>query len=117
MSYCELTLTERSTLKVALAQQMSFRAIARFLKRAPSTISREVRRHAGARQHYQAHKAQHNRQYLPKKTDLSVYSQAVLDEIALALNLRPRKRFGFSCPIEQLTKVMLAEHNKPASRH
>ena len=52
MSYCELTLTERSTLQVALAQQMSFRAIARLLKRAPSTISSEVRRHAGARQHY-----------------------------------------------------------------
>ena len=63
MSYCELTMTERSTLQVALAQQMSFRAIARLLKRAPSTISREVRRHAGARQHYQAHKAQHNRQH------------------------------------------------------
>ena len=40
---------------------MSFRAIARLLKRVPSTISREVRRHAGARQHYQAHQAQHNR--------------------------------------------------------
>ena len=57
------------------------------------------------------------RQYLPKGTDLSVHSQAVLDEIALELNMRPRKRFGFRCPIEQLTKVMLAEHNKPISRH
>ena len=63
MSYCELTITERSTLQVTLAQQMSFRAIARLLKRAPSTISREVRRHAGARQYYQAHQAQHNRQH------------------------------------------------------
>ena len=96
---------------------MSFRAIARLLKRAPSTFRREVRRHAGARQYYQAHQAQHNRQYLTKKTDLLVHSQAVLDEIALALNMRPRKRFGFRCPIEQLTKVMLAEHNKPESRH
>ena len=75
MSYCELTMTERSTLQVALAQQMSFRAIARLLKRAPSTISREVRRHAGARQYYQAHKAQHNRQYLAKKTDLLVHTE------------------------------------------
>ena len=63
MSYCELTLTERSTLQVALAQQMSFRAIARLLKRAPSTISREVRRHARFRQHYQANKVQGNRHY------------------------------------------------------
>ena len=65
MSYCELTLTERSTLQLALAQQMSFRAIARLLKRAQSTMSREVRRHAGGRQHYPAHKAQHNRQRRP----------------------------------------------------
>ncbi|BBG30462.1 IS30 family transposase [Zymobacter palmae] len=63
MSYCELTMTERSTLQVALAQQMSFRAIAKLLKRAPSTISSEVRRHARTRQHYQANKAQDNRHY------------------------------------------------------
>ena len=63
MSYCELTMTERSTLQVALSQQMIFRAIARPLKRAPSTISREVRRQARTRQHYQANKAQDNRHY------------------------------------------------------
>ena len=63
MSYCELTMTERSTLQVALAQQMSFRAIAKLLKRAPSTISREVRRHARSRQQYQANTAQDNRHY------------------------------------------------------
>ena len=61
------------------------------------------------------------RQYLPKGTDLSLHSQEELDEIALSLNRRPRKRFGFKCPIEVLTEVMLKEQalsdNGQASIH
>lgn len=40
------------------------------------------------------------RQYLPKSSDLSVYSQAQLDDIAFKLNARPRKSLGFKCPAE-----------------
>ena len=40
------------------------------------------------------------RQYLPKGTDLSVYSQAELNRIALSLNTRPRKRHQFRTPLE-----------------
>lgn len=40
------------------------------------------------------------RQYLPKGTDLSVYSQAELNQIALSLNTRPRKRHQFRTPLE-----------------
>lgn len=46
------------------------------------------------------------RQYLPKGTDLSVHSQETLDAMALQLNMRPRKRFDFKCPIEVMEQVM-----------
>lgn len=40
------------------------------------------------------------RQYLPKKTDLSTFSQADLDRIADQLNNRPRKCLGYKTPLE-----------------
>ena len=40
------------------------------------------------------------RQYLPKGTDLSIYSQQQLDEIADSLNNRPRKMHNWSSPLE-----------------
>lgn len=43
------------------------------------------------------------RQYLPKGTDLSGYTQAQLDAIAWELNTRPRKSMGFRCPAELFT--------------
>ena len=42
------------------------------------------------------------RQYLPKKVDLSCYSQSELDQIALRLNQRPRKTLGFQTPADKL---------------
>ena len=42
------------------------------------------------------------RQYLPKKADLSGYSQEDLDQIALRLNQRPRKKLGFETPASRL---------------
>ncbi|WP_189473050.1 helix-turn-helix domain-containing protein, partial [Litchfieldella qijiaojingensis] len=44
MSYSELSIEERATIQVSHAQGMSMRQIARLLERAPSTISRELRR-------------------------------------------------------------------------
>ena len=42
------------------------------------------------------------RQYFPKGTDLSAYSQGELDEVALRLNQRPRKTLGFQTPADKL---------------
>src|ERR1700686_4819057 len=42
------------------------------------------------------------RQYFPKRTDLSGFTQAQLDKIALRLNQRPRKTLGFQTPASKL---------------
>jgi len=43
------------------------------------------------------------RQYLPKGSDLSGFTQEELDAIAWKLNTRPRKSLGFKCPAELFT--------------
>jgi IS30 family transposase len=46
------------------------------------------------------------RQYFPKGTDLSTFSQAHLNKIALRLNQRPRKTLGFESPADRLNAVL-----------
>ena len=46
------------------------------------------------------------REYLPKGTDLSTTTPAQLQAIADELNDRPRKRFGYHTPREQLAKLL-----------
>ena len=41
------------------------------------------------------------RQYLPKRADLSSFSQQELDDIAWMLNTRPRKSLSWKCPAER----------------
>lgn len=59
------------------------------------------------------------RQYLPKGADLSEFGQAHLDEIAAALNSRPRKRHAYASPDEVfdalLDKVANADHAEKGS--
>ncbi|HEY0307818.1 MAG TPA: IS30 family transposase [Acidobacteriaceae bacterium] len=40
------------------------------------------------------------RQYLPKATDLSVFSQSQLDDIAWSMNTRPRNSLGWKAPAQ-----------------
>jgi IS30 family transposase len=46
------------------------------------------------------------RQYFPKGKDLSRFSQAYLNKIALRLNQRPRKTLGFDTPANRLQAVL-----------
>jgi transposase, IS30 family len=50
------------------------------------------------------------RQYFPKRTDLSVYTQAHLDKVALRLNQRPRKTLGFETPASRLRASVATTH-------
>ena len=46
------------------------------------------------------------RQYFPRGTDLSRFSQGYLNKIALRLNQRPRKTLGFESPADRLQAVL-----------
>ena len=50
------------------------------------------------------------RQYFPRKTDLSGYSQAELNRVALRLNQRPRKILGFDTPASKLQASVASIH-------
>jgi transposase, IS30 family len=57
------------------------------------------------------------RQYLPKGTDLSVFSQAELDAIAARLNSRPRKTLGFATPDEVFSALVDKAANAVTSQN
>ena len=46
------------------------------------------------------------RQYFPKKTDLSIYSQEDLNVVAARLNARPRKTLGYRTPAATLAQAV-----------
>jgi IS30 family transposase len=57
------------------------------------------------------------RQYMPKGSDLSIYSQEELDAIALSLNTRPRQTLGWKTPLAVYTEHMIRLQVQPDSIH
>jgi len=57
------------------------------------------------------------RQYTPKETDLSVFSQDELDAIAFQLNTRLRKRQGFKPPLEVFMDLIKRTQDTPSGVH
>ena len=57
------------------------------------------------------------RQYLPKGTDLSIYSQDELDAIADSLNSRPRATHAFHSPFEVFESMLATASITSASIH
>jgi transposase, IS30 family len=51
------------------------------------------------------------REYLPKGSDLRNWTPAQLQAIASELNDRPRKRFGYHTPREELAKLLAKDHS------
>jgi IS30 family transposase len=52
------------------------------------------------------------RQYFPKGTDLSLWGPGYLEQVALEMNTRPRKRLDWRTPAEALD-ALLSGHNNP----
>lgn len=52
MNYTELSIEERATLQTGLSHSLILRAVARLIKRSPSTIHREIKRNRNSAGQY-----------------------------------------------------------------
>jgi IS30 family transposase len=57
------------------------------------------------------------RQYLPKGTDLSGYTQEQLDAIADEINARPRKGLGVRSPLVVYAELLFQSQRTPSTQH
>jgi IS30 family transposase len=53
------------------------------------------------------------RQYFPKGSDLSRWGPGYLDNVAVELNNRPRKRLRWRTPAEALDKLLSEQSDPP----
>ena len=108
-----LTLTEREAISRGLASGTSVRQISRQLRRAPSTVSREVRRHGGRRRYRAAtaDAAAWARGRRPKRCRLATHS-ALRDAVAtkLAQKWSPQQIAGWLRQTYPDDPTMLVSH-------
>ena len=52
------------------------------------------------------------REYFPKSTDLSIHGPEILENVAVELNHRPRKRHGYLTPAEVLATLISKPTNQ-----
>ena len=109
-----LSFEEREEIALLRAQGIGIRHIACRLERAPSTISREVRRNAATREALRRYVQDRlaDRISAPDGTDLSAHSPDVLAVVADALNTRPRKTLGWRTPAEALDQCLQASQTE-----
>ena len=97
-SRCELTAVEREEISRGLAAEHSCHAIARRMRRAPSSVSREVARNGG-RVSYRAAEAEQaaiRRSRRPKASKLALYPRLRAEvEAKLGLRWSPQQISGF----------------------
>jgi IS30 family transposase len=126
--YQQLQLDDRITIANMSQQGCSVRAISRTLQRAPSTCHAELAANTGMRVYFcDPHSPWQRgicenangllRQYLPKGTDLSVYSQQELDAIADSLNSRPRATHNWCTPLQVFAAALANSHQPDTSLH
>src|SRR5690554_6896571 len=94
MTYRELNLEERITIRVGLLQSLSLREIARQISRSPSTVSREIRRNSD-----------NNGAYTVSTAQVQMRTRRIV--------CRPKRKLLPDSELFDLVKKMLREHFSP----
>lgn len=94
MTYHELNLEERITIRVGLLQSLGLREIARQISRSPSTVSREIRRNSD-----------NNGAYTVSTAQVQMRTRRIV--------CRPKRKLLPDSELFDLVKEMLRAHYSP----